>query len=199
MAMWDAMWTILPGWLNQQACRSSGNYPFPTTATRCVSAHTTEDFCHSLPPRSKSAQLSCAAFGSAELFDFLLFTQENTMDATTRTSNPLPIVNHAADAALNKAAASVHGAVDKMAGAADDAVRNVKPAIDRVANIAHQAVNKVTDVAGPTAEWLSAQGSSLKATGRKVTADTGQYVSAHPWKSLGFALAAGLVISRFIR
>ena len=121
------------------------------------------------------------------------------MEATTRTNTPFPVVNSTADATLNKAAASVHGAVDKIAGAADDAVRNVKPAIDRVAQIAHQAVNKVADVAGPTADWLSEQGDSLNATRRKVAADTTQYVSANPWKSLGFALAAGFLISRFIR
>ncbi len=121
------------------------------------------------------------------------------MEGTTRTNTPFSAGNGAADATLNKAAAGVHGAVNKMAGAADDAVRNVKPAIDRVAQIAHQAVDKVADVAGPTADWLSERGNSLKATQRKVTADTGQYVSAHPWKSLGFALAAGFLISRFIR
>lgn len=121
------------------------------------------------------------------------------MEVTTRTNTPFPTVDGTTDATLNKAAASVHGAVNKIAGAADDAVRNVKPAIDRVAQIAHRAVNKVADVAGPTADWLSEQGDSLKATRRKVAADTGQYVSAHPWKSLGFALAAGFLISRFIR
>ena len=121
------------------------------------------------------------------------------MEATTRTNTPFPVVNGAADATLNKAAVGTHGAVDRVAGAADDAMRNVKPAIDRVANIAHQAVNKVADVAGPTAEWLSEKSGSLKAAQRKVAADTSRYVTANPWKSLGFALAAGLVISRFIR
>jgi len=121
------------------------------------------------------------------------------MEDTTRTNTPFATGNGAADATVNKAAARVHGAVDKMAGAADDAVRNVKPAIDRVAQIAHHAVNKVADVAGPTADWLSDKSGSLKATRQKMAADTGQYVSAHPWKSLGFALAAGFLISRFIR
>jgi ElaB/YqjD/DUF883 family membrane-anchored ribosome-binding protein len=93
----------------------------------------------------------------------------------------------------------VHGAVDKVAGAADDATRKVKPAIDRVAEVAHQAVDKVAGVAAPTAAWLSDQGDSLKATQRTVTADAAQYVSAHPWKSLGFALATGFLISRLIR
>lgn len=122
------------------------------------------------------------------------------MEATTRGNNPISGGNGAAgETTLNRAVASVHGAVDTVAGAADDAARMVKPAIDRVAQIAHQAVNKVTDVAGPTADWLSEQGDSLKATQRKVAADTDRYVSAHPWKALGLALAAGFLISRFIR
>jgi len=121
------------------------------------------------------------------------------MEVTTGANIPFPTGNGTTDPTLNKAAASVHGAVDKMAGAADAAVRNVKPAIDRVAQIAHRTVNKVADVAGPTADWLSDQGSSLKATQRKVAADARQYISAHPWKSLGLALVAGFLISRFVR
>lgn len=121
------------------------------------------------------------------------------MEVSTRGDTTFPTDIGAAEAVLNKAAASVHGAVDKMAGAADDAVRQVKPAIDRVAQGAHRTIDKVADVAGPTADWLSQQGNSLKATQRKVAADARQYVSAHPWKSLGFALAAGFLISRFLR
>ena len=102
------------------------------------------------------------------------------MEVTTSANIPFPAGNGTADPTLNKVSAGVHGAVDKMAVAADDAVRNVKPAIDRAAQIAHRAVNKVADVAGPTADWLSEQDDSLKATQRKVAADAGQYFSAHP-------------------
>jgi ElaB/YqjD/DUF883 family membrane-anchored ribosome-binding protein len=121
------------------------------------------------------------------------------MEVTTHANIPFPTGNGATDPILNKAAAGVHGAVDMMAGAADGAVSKVKPAIDRVAQIAHQTVNKVTDVAGPATDWLSEQGRSLKTAQQKITADTSGYVSAHPWKSLGFALAAGFLISRLIR
>ena len=121
------------------------------------------------------------------------------MEVTTRANIPFPAGNGTADPTLNKVSAGVHGAVDKMAAAADDAARKVKPAIDRVAQIAHQTVDKVADVAGPTTDWLSDQGRSLKATQQKMTADTSRYVSVHPWKSLGLALAAGFLISRFIR
>lgn len=122
------------------------------------------------------------------------------MEITTRANTPFPTGNGAAgDTTLNRAVANVHGAVDKVAGAADDAARKVKPAIDRAAEVAHQAVDKVAGVAAPTAAWLSEQGDSLEATRRTMVADAGQYVSAHPWKSLGFALAAGFLLSRFIR
>ena len=110
------------------------------------------------------------------------------MEATTRANTPSPSGNGAAGAPISKVAASVHGAVDRMAGAAG-----------RVAEIAHQAVDKVTDVSGSGASWLTAKGERIKETQRKAAADAGKYVVAHPWKSLGFALAAGFVISRFIR
>jgi len=121
------------------------------------------------------------------------------MEVTTRANTSFPAGNVTADAPLNKVAASVHGAVDSLAGAADNAVRKATPAIDRVAQAAHQAVNKVADVAGPTADWLSEHGDSLRATQRKVVADTGQYVSENPWKSLGIAVAAGFVVGRLVR
>jgi ElaB/YqjD/DUF883 family membrane-anchored ribosome-binding protein len=122
------------------------------------------------------------------------------MEVTTRVNTPFPTGNGAAGkTTLNRAVTSVHGAVDMVAGAADDAARKVKPAIDRVAEVAHQTVDKVAGVAAPTAAWLSDQGDSLKATQRTVAADAAQYASAHPWKSLGFALAAGFLIGRFIR
>jgi ElaB/YqjD/DUF883 family membrane-anchored ribosome-binding protein len=121
------------------------------------------------------------------------------MEVRTRANTPFPTSNGTADTNLNEAAASVHGAVDRMAGAADDAARKVRPAIDRVAEVAHQAVDQVADAAAPTAAWLNEQGNSLKATRRTMTADAGQYVAAHPWKSLGFAVAAGFLLSRFLR
>lgn len=119
------------------------------------------------------------------------------MEVTTRGNTPFAAGT--ADAPLNKAAVSAHGAVDRMAGAADNAVSKVAPAIDRVAQVAHKAVNKVADAAGPTADWLSDQRDSLRASGRKMTAETGQYVSANPWKAVGVALAAGFLISRLMR
>lgn len=100
---------------------------------------------------------------------------------------------------LNKASSSAHAAVNSMAGAADEAARNVKPAIDRVSAMAHQAVDKVAGAAAPTADWISEQGETLNAAQKKLVEDTCSYVSAHPLKSIGVALAAGFLLSRIIR
>jgi ElaB/YqjD/DUF883 family membrane-anchored ribosome-binding protein len=99
---------------------------------------------------------------------------------------------------LNKASSSAHAAVNSFVGAADEAARKAKPAIDRVAAMAHQAVDKAAGVAAPTADWLAEQGESLNATQKKLVADTCDYVSANPLKSVGIAMVAGFVLSRII-
>ena len=121
------------------------------------------------------------------------------MKVATHAGTPIATGNDTTDAALNKAASSLHGAVDRVAEAADDAARKVAPAIDRAAEAAHQAVDRVAGAAAPTAAWLDEQSNSLRATQRTAVADAAQYVAAHPWKSIGCALAAGFFIGRFIR
>ena len=91
--------------------------------------------------------------------------------------------------------ASAHAAVDSIAGAADDAARRAEPAIDRVAAMAHQAVDTAASVVAPTATWLAEQGATLKVTQKRVVADTCNYVSANPMKSVGIAAMAGFVLS----
>ncbi len=103
------------------------------------------------------------------------------------------------DGAILKASSSAHAAVNSLAGAADEAARTVKPAIDRVAAMAHQAVDKAAGAAAPTADWLAEQGESLNATQKKLVEDACSYVSAHPLKSIGVALAAGFLLSRLTR
>jgi ElaB/YqjD/DUF883 family membrane-anchored ribosome-binding protein len=121
------------------------------------------------------------------------------MKTTTPAVTSLSAGDDRASAAVNNAAASLHGVLDKAAGAADDAVRKATPAIDRVADAAHQTVDRAARAALPTAAWLNEQGNSLRAVQRTVAADAGEYVSAHPWKSIGLALAAGFLIGRIAR
>jgi ElaB/YqjD/DUF883 family membrane-anchored ribosome-binding protein len=102
------------------------------------------------------------------------------------------------DNTFNKAATGAHAAVDKFAGAADEAARKAKPAIDRVAGYAHQAVDKAADVAGPAADWLGEQGKGLKEKQDRLMTDTCDYIKAHPLKSVGIALVAGVLLSRVL-
>ncbi|MFZ2853893.1 MAG: hypothetical protein WAZ34_07260 [Rhodocyclaceae bacterium] len=117
------------------------------------------------------------------------------MELTTRADTPFSAAHDAAETMLNNA----RSRTEELTGAASENARKIKPTIERVAGMAHQTVDKVVDVVGPTADWLSEQSDSLKAGQRKVATEASQYVSAHPWKSLGLALAAGFVASRFVR
>lgn len=102
-------------------------------------------------------------------------------------------------ASVQDALTSAHATVDKMAYAADEAIRSAKPGIERAAQTAHKLVDRAAGAAVPAAEWLGAQGESIKATQKKLLNDTTDYVSANPIKSIGMALAAGFLISRFVR
>ncbi len=122
------------------------------------------------------------------------------METTVYPDTPFPTGNpNASHDTLSKAVAGAHGAVDRAAVVADEAVRKASPVIGRVAERAHHAVDKAASVAVPTVEWLSEQSDGLKATEQKIVADARQYVSANPLKSVAVALAAGLLIGRILR
>ncbi len=92
------------------------------------------------------------------------------MKATTRVHAAITKGNGKANAVLHKAATGAHAGVDRVAGAADHA-----------------------------ADWVVEQGKNLKATKERVAADMGEYISEHPWESIGFALAAGYIVGRLRR
>jgi len=122
------------------------------------------------------------------------------METTVRTPFPPTSGNSPrGDGPLHKGATSVHAAVDRVAGAVDEAARKAKPVIDRAAEFAHHAVDRAADVAMPTAEWLGEQGESLMAAPKKLVDGTCKYVAANPLKSVALAIVAGLLIGRIIR
>ena len=122
------------------------------------------------------------------------------METTVRGNFPSPSGNSTyADGNLSKVSSSAHGVVDSLAEAADEAARKAKPTIDHAAAMAHHAVDKAASAVAPAADWLTEQGESLNATQKKLMSDTCNYVSANPLKSVGMALLAGFVISRFVR
>jgi ElaB/YqjD/DUF883 family membrane-anchored ribosome-binding protein len=118
------------------------------------------------------------------------------MEATTRSNPSFPLDGANSASTVNRAAAGMNGAVDRMA---DSATQQVKPAIERAAQIAHQAVNKAADVAGPTAHWISEQGESLLAARLRAVEAGAATVRANPWKTVGIAVVAGFFLSRYLR
>ena len=116
---------------------------------------------------------------------------------STFDSTPGPST-HAGEGTLNKVSSGAHAAVDSLANAADEATRKVKPKIDKVAAMAHDAVDKAAGAAAGTADKLTAQGESLNAAQKKLVADTCNYVSENPLKSVGFAVLAGFLLARIV-
>ena len=121
------------------------------------------------------------------------------MEITSRSASSFPTDSVNSGSPLNRAAAGMNGAVDRVAVAAADAADQVKPAIDRVATIAHQAVSKAASAAGPAADWISHQGESIEAARQKAVLAAADTVRANPWKTVGIAVLAGFVLSRYLR
>lgn len=101
--------------------------------------------------------------------------------------------------AVAGAASSIHGTVENMATAADDAIARAKPAIGRAAGMAHNSVDQVARVAGPAAQWLGDTGETLKSTGTRVVKGSCAFVAANPMKSIATALVAGFLLGRTMR
>ena len=89
----------------------------------------------------------------------------------------------------NRVASAIHAAVDQAADA-------TKPAIDRAASSVHEAVDGAMNVAGSAVEWLGEKNASVTASRRKLLANSCNYVSKHPVKSVGLALVAGILIAK---
>ena len=102
-----------------------------------------------------------------------------------------PSTGSSTDNTVNKAAAGAHSAVDRAVGAA-------APAIEKVAGYAHSAVDKAAGAAAPAADWLDEHGQELKATQERLINATSDYMRANPWKALGIAVAAGVVLGRIV-
>lgn len=116
------------------------------------------------------------------------------MEENQRSVSTFPA--NGSEGKLSKTASSIHGTVDKVAAKTNEAVAGITPAIGRATDAAHQVVDKVTNVAVPAAEWISNQGQMLATKGRSAEADARAFVSAHPWQSIGAALAVGYLVGR---
>ena len=69
-------------------------------------------------------------------------------------------------------------------------------AIDQATASAHKAIDKAMSAADSAAGWLSERGEGVKTAPSKLMSTSCDYVSAHPFKALGIALVAGVLLSK---
>ena len=97
---------------------------------------------------------------------------------------------------VGEAAASAHVAVDNAAGAVGSAVQADSIAIDHAAAFGHQAISRAEDTVQLAERWMSEKTSALMTPPQNAVADAHQYISTHPWQSVGVALITGILLGR---
>ena len=97
------------------------------------------------------------------------------------------------------AASTAHDAVDKVAEVADSAVRKMTSAIDGAAASSHQVVNKIEDKIKPAGHWITEKTDALMAAPKNAVSGVEDCIAAHPWKSIGLAVLAGVLLGRRTR
>jgi len=102
------------------------------------------------------------------------------------------------DGAPGDAAAGGHNAVNKASSLVDEAIGQIKPGIARVAATAHGAVDKVAEAAEPAATWINEKARTLRETQQRMSAEAGQYVSDNPLRTVAAAAVTGMLIGRLI-
>lgn len=92
----------------------------------------------------------------------------------------------------------VQGAVDKVQGTVDRLAEKVPAATDRLVTKAHDTVDKVSDQAANVTERLSQKAADLNVAYSRL-AETGRsYVRNSPGTSVLVALAAGFAVSKLL-
>ena len=94
-------------------------------------------------------------------------------------------------------------AADRLRTAAheriDHVADTVRPAVDRVADAAHDTVERVSEAATHAADTMAAKSEEIHHLQDRLVDDCRTYVRAHPLKSLGYAAAAGFLLTRLLR
>lgn len=113
------------------------------------------------------------------------------METPERTSSSPKDTAAMASHAVDETTSTAHSTIDKVSQAAH-------PAVDRLATSAHQAVDKMAHAANTAAETIGEKGEKMKEAKSRMMADACTYVEAHPFASVGMALAAGFLLSRLL-
>lgn len=92
---------------------------------------------------------------------------------------------------LEQATSSGHQVIDRLSDAA-------RPAVSRAASGAHRLVDRLAGTGSRVAQQLQATGTRLKDAEQRLVGASSGYVREHPLRSVGIALAAGLLVSRLV-
>lgn len=95
-------------------------------------------------------------------------------------------------AATNTTSMQGTGASDRMQGALDDLSDTASAKVDRWSDAAQDSVERLSDSASEYASQLGARG-------ERFVDDTRDYITSHPFRTLGIAAAAGFLIGRMLR
>ena len=97
-------------------------------------------------------------------------------------------MNGGAARTVDQASSTAHRTIDKVSDAA-------RPAVDKVTQSAHQVVDKLADAATSATQLLGEKSTQLKDAQGRMADSCRSYVREKPMTSLGYAVAAGFVLS----
>lgn len=109
----------------------------------------------------------------------------------------LPTANNMNGNGNNKA--TIEQAGDKAQETVGKIADAARPAVDRIASGAHLAVDKLVKAASTASETLGAKGEQLNEIQQRMVEDARLYVRAKPVTAIGFAVAAGFLLSRILK
>jgi ElaB/YqjD/DUF883 family membrane-anchored ribosome-binding protein len=88
---------------------------------------------------------------------------------------------------------------ETMSDTADTAMAKAKPMMDRVSTMATTAADKAYEMKTHAKDWLVEHGDQMTAKQKQMVADASSYISANPFKSIGIAVLAALVVGRLMK
>ncbi|HMM76275.1 MAG TPA: hypothetical protein PJ986_11245 [Gammaproteobacteria bacterium] len=97
-----------------------------------------------------------------------------------------------AQASTERLRSAAHERIDTVAEA-------VHPVVDRLTDAAHDTVERVSGAAAGAAERMNIKSEELRHMQGRLAEDCREYVRAHPLKALGYAAAAGFILTRLLR
>lgn len=111
---------------------------------------------------------------------------------TTLQQDPRGATDPKIAQSAKQVAAAAHDGIDR-------AVEAAHPAVERLSQSAHGAVEKMAGAAASTVESVAARTDQARQVQDELLAECRAYVRDHPMKALGFAVAAGFVLTRIMR